>query len=282
MKAVNVKTLISLKKILFATDFSSAAGAALPYALEIARRYGATVCAVHVRGRSNNAHKTQAQQETDRLNEDMRSIPHEVVIREGDVRDTVLNLISEKGIDLVVAGTHGRTGLSKALLGSVAEAIFREAPCPVLTVGPGVAAAPPWNLRMHEILYATDLTPESLAALPYAISLAEENQARLTILTVTPAPRVGDLVDSEQYVASTLRQLHELIPPAAEISCEPNLVVEQGDAADKILDVANRYHADVIVLGVRQAHGPVGTHLGRRTAYKVVIDAAVPVLTVRG
>ena len=282
MQAIKARPLVSLKKILFATDFSSAAGAALPYALEIARRYGAKMCAVHVRGRSNEGDKIQVQQEADRLNEDLRSVPHEVVIREGDVRDTVLNLVNEKEIDLVVAGTHGRTGLRKVLLGSVAEAIFREAPCPVLTVGPGVAAAPPWNLRIHEILYATDFTPESLAAFPYAISLAEENQARLSILTVTPTPRVGDLVDPDQYVASTLRQLHDLMPLATEISSEPNFVVEQGDVAEKILDVAHRYHADVIVLGVRHLHKPIGTHLGRRTAYKVVIEAAVPVLTVRG
>jgi nucleotide-binding universal stress UspA family protein len=282
MKAVSARTLISLKKILFATDFSSAAEAALPYALEITRRYGAKVYAVHVRGRSNEEDKTQVQQETDRLNEELRRVPHEVVIGEGDVRDTVLNLINEKEIDLVVAGTHGRTGLRKVLLGSVAEAIFREAPCPVLTVGPGVAAAPPWNLRMHEILFATDFTPESLVALPYAISLAQENQARLSILTVTPPPGVGDLVDPEQYVASTLRQLRDLIPPTEEIGCQPNFVAEQGDPSEKILDVANRYHADVIVLGVRHVQGSVGTHLGRRTAYKVVIEAAVPVLTVRG
>jgi nucleotide-binding universal stress UspA family protein len=137
---------------------------------------------------------------------------------------------------------------------------------------------------MKGILYATDFSPESLSALPYAVSLAQEHQARLTILHVIGEPEVGELVHPENYVESTLRQLRELVPSEANSWCEPNFMVEQGPAAEKILDVAIALGADLIVLGVRSAAGHIGatTHLFLTTAHRVVTQAECPVLTVRG
>ena len=94
---------------------------------------------------------------------------------------TLSELIKTHQIDLAVIGTHGHGGLTKVFLGSVAEQIFHKAPCPVLTVGPNVSTDPVSIAAIHQILYATDFTPESLAAVPYAISLAEENQAHLSL-----------------------------------------------------------------------------------------------------
>jgi len=74
---------------------------------------------------------------------------------------------------------------------SVAETIVREAPCPVMTVGPRMVANPDWSLKIKEILYATDMTPSSDAALQYAISLATRNQARLIILNVQTQTQDG-------------------------------------------------------------------------------------------
>jgi nucleotide-binding universal stress UspA family protein len=198
-------------------------------------------------------------------------------------------LIKEKGIDLIVVGTRGRTGIAKTLLGSVAELILRQAPCPVLTVGPHVRLEQErWDTErygkqreMREILYATDLAADFPAAAPYAISLAQENQAHLVLLHVIEDQKAGELVQPEQVVDSMEHKLRQLVPQEAELWCEPVSLVEQGEPAEKILDVANRRHADLIVLGARSAKG-LATHLNAGTVHKIVSQAKCPVLTVRG
>jgi nucleotide-binding universal stress UspA family protein len=154
----------------------------------------------------------------------------------------------------------------------------------VLTVGPHASVDPERAVKMHEILYPTDLTPESLVARPYALSLAEENQACLTLLNVCANPKAGDLIDPAQYVDPTLRLLRSLVPAEAELWCQPKCVVEKGDPAEKILEVAERRQADLIVLGVRGENGVPGaaTHLGGALTHKIVARAKCPVLTVRG
>ena len=108
---------------------------------------------------------------------------------------------------LVVVGTHGRPGISKVLMGSVAERIFRQASCPVLTVGPNVSGEPEAIVDMHTILFPTDFSPESVAAVPYATSLAQEHQARVYLLHVTS----GAVDDVPEVSVKTA--LHNLIPP---------------------------------------------------------------------
>jgi nucleotide-binding universal stress UspA family protein len=296
MNATGTLARISLKHILYATDFSSAAEAALPYVLGLAKLYGATVHSLHVRApypvmvgpeampQVMEAQEEQAKLDAKRLDEAFSSVPHDVSIREGDLWPTIAELVQRKNIDLIVLGTRGRTGLQRALLGSVAEEIFRRAPCPVLTVGPHISKDTKRRLAMKEILYATDFSPESLGGLPYALTMAQEHEARLTILHVIGDPGVGDLVYPKNYVESTLRRLHEFVRPEAKSWCEPNFRVEQGPVAEKILEVAVALGADLIVLGIRHSSAHIGatTHLFRRTAHRVVTQAECPVLTVRG
>jgi nucleotide-binding universal stress UspA family protein len=153
-----------------------------------------------------------------------------------------------------------------------------------LTIGPHSHANPPRGGEFTEILYATDFSAESLNAAPYAISLAEEFQARLTLLHVIAEEKPGDLILPRELLASSERRLHEIFPAEAEPWCVPQFVVEKGAAAEKILEVAERRKADLIVLGVRRPSGFPGaaTHLPIATAHKVVAQATCPVLTVRG
>jgi len=294
MQAVKARTRITLKNILFATDFSQAADAAAPIAIQIARRYGAKVYGVHVNRFDDytvaapnawaamaEAAEKETKEDAGRLNEQLQGIEHEVVIGEGNLWEVLSNLISEKEIDLVVVGTRGRTGFGKTLLGSVAEQILRQSRCPVLTVGPHVN---PWSdeyVKMREIVYATDLATDTPVAAPYAISLAQENQAHLVLLHVIEHPKPGDLVDSPEGVNLKARKLQQLVTEQAGLWCEPTYIVEQGPAAEKILDVAKRRRTDLIVLGARPAKG-LATHLNMGTVHKVVSQATCPVLTVRG
>ena len=147
-------------------------------------------------------------------------------------------------------------------------------------MGPHVTLEPEKAAEMQEILYATDLAADFPVAAPYAISLAQENQAHLVLLHVIEDPKTGDLVQPEQVAESMERKLRQLVPSEAELWCEPACLVEQGESAEKILHVAKRRHPDLIVLGARAAKGLLGaaTHLTAGTVHKVVLQAKCPVL----
>src|SRR4029077_1477166 len=140
------------------------------------------------------------------------SVPHEVTVTEGDLWLALSEIANKQHSDLIVMGTHGRKGVSRALLGSAAEEVFRNAHCPVLTVGPHVSHNTERRLAMKEILFATDFSPESLAALPLAVSMAQEHLSNLTFLNVTGKSEVGELVHAGQYKESTMRRLQSLVP----------------------------------------------------------------------
>ena len=134
------------------------------------------------------------------------------------------------------------------------------------------------------MLWATDFTPESLAAAPLAFSLARHRHARLTLLNVLEGPAAEDLVDRRLYVDSTVRALQHQVPKDTSENCELNYEVREGLPSAEILKVARERGADLIVLGVRPATGRLGlaTHLARPTAHRVVCKATCPVLTIRG
>src|SRR5260370_18509511 len=215
------------------------------------------------------AAEKETKEDAQRLDGQLQGIEHEVVIGEGNTWEVMSNLLEQKEIDLIVLGTRGHTGLGKVILGSVAEQILRQAPCPVLTVGPHVN---PWSdeyAKMREILDATDLAIDNPIAAPYGISLVQENQAHLVLVHVIEDLKARDLVDSAEVVDFKERKLQQLVTEQAALWCEPAYIVEQGPAAEKILDVAKRRHTDLIVLGARPAKG-VAMHLNTGTVNKVV------------
>jgi nucleotide-binding universal stress UspA family protein len=299
MKTVEAGKRITLNNILFATDFSIHSNAALPFALAIAHQYGAKIYGAHVMASAGYlltapdlwpAHIQQEKQLEDsvkgRLDEQLRGVQHETLVGVGDVWNTLSRLISKHDIDLLVVGTHGRTGAQKLLMGSIAETIFRQAYCPVLSIGPNVSCRPSDEIQFHNILLATDLGEESLASLRYAFSLAEEAQATLTLLHVVEQPAVG-IIDLEAVTACVMSQLKQLVPPDAEAWCRVECLVEFGQQfalpAQRILDIARDKAADLIVLGVHPTSRAMSTvtHLAQTTAQHVVAHATCPVLTIR-
>jgi nucleotide-binding universal stress UspA family protein len=297
MKTVETPARVQVRNILFPTDFSSAAHAASPYAAEFAKRFGAKLFALHVATPAVNpmtepatwaalqrAAEAEAGKQKQDLLDSFRGIQPEVLIEEGGLWSTLESVLQNNNIDLIILGTRGRSGVKKLLLGSVAEEIFRRASCAVLTVGPFSPEEPPRDGKISEIVYATDFSPESVAAASYAVSLAQEFQARLTLLHVIPDQNTGDLLHAENLVDSSTRLLRSLVPAEADLWGEPRFTVERGTPAEKILAVAARRQADLIVLGVRRPSGFPGaaTHLPIATAHKIVSRATCPVLTVRG
>ncbi len=296
MTYVNPETRVTLQNILFATDFSSSSEAALPYALSVARAYNSHMYVAHVIRPDlfqlvPPEEALALQQSTRRHAEEqmaallisgrLRDVPHRVLIGEGPLWPVTLSFIEEHQVDLVVVGTHGRTGARKLLLGSAAEEIFRLSPCPVLTVGPHVTVPPPEKAHIRRLLLATDFSSQSERAASYALSLAQEHEAHVTLLHV-----VKDAHDMSERNRGVLqefftRRLQGLIPQGVDLWCEPEIRVEFGDPAETILASALKEDADLLVLGIRRS-GTFSGHLPPATAYKVVCQSRCPVLTVRG
>jgi nucleotide-binding universal stress UspA family protein len=287
---------VRLRNVLFATDFSAASERALNYALAIARRYESHLYVAHVIRPDMyqplppdpfvpalELSRPTAEQEMANLliSARLRGVSHEVLLEEGGIWPALSRMIKEKNIDLVVLGTHGRTGAGRILLGSVAEEIFRLAQCPVLTVGPKASDQPPVEGDFRHILYPTDFSPACESALPYALSLAQEHQARLTLLHVAQdidGVSAKSLSESREFL---IHRLEKLVPPGAELWCEPESAVGFGPPVEGILQVATARKSDLIVLGIRGDGGLLG-HLLSNKAYKIVCQAPCPVLTVRG
>jgi len=298
MKTAVAGQRIAVENVLFATDFSTCSDAALPYAASIARRFGATLHAVHVmptfadaffasgERKSVEAEKehTQIEAYLEGLENQLEDTSPKIRTPRGKISDALTKVIEEDKIDLLVLGTHGRSGVRKLITGSIAEEIFRRVACPVLSIGPNVSSHPKDEIEFHKILFATDFSENSLSALPYAISLAEENQADLLLLHVVEQPAAG-VVDG--FSASLLSHLRALVPPEAEPWCRSQCLLEFGELfappSSRILEIAADREADLIVLGVHPAYGKLGvvTHLASNTA-KIVTEAACPVLTVGG
>jgi nucleotide-binding universal stress UspA family protein len=299
MTIAQIGKRISLKNLLFLTDFSEPSEAALPFGLAIAHSYGSTVHALHVLLPSPYTYMTpemasillddqedRAKAEMQRVEAELTGLPRETIIERGGAIWSVLSqVLKERGIDLIVLGTHGRTGAQKLLLGSSAEEVFRRARVPVLTIGPGAKNGTHNGGRFRCVLFATDFNAVSRIAAPYAISLAQENQARLVLLHVlrTPKPRKGTRPE-ELSVAEAMHRLERLVPEDAELWCRPEPMVEHGEPGRQILDTAKRCGADLIVLGVRgmDTLTSVATRMERAIAYNVAAHASCPVLTVRG
>ena len=288
---------LRLKNFLFLTDFSEPSELAIPFAVSLAREYEATLQALHVLTPVPLTYATAesataaiegleegAQAAMQRLDSQLAGVNHETILVRGEsVWSSVEKIIGDRNIDLVVLGTHGRTGAMKLMLGSVAEEIFRRASIPVLTIGPSVRKGTHNGGRFHGVLLATDFTPEGQAAAPYAISVAQENQARLLLLHVMRDPRTSK-GQPQESVANVMHQLYEIVPQNAEFWCRPEASVRFGAPAERILEASTELGADLIVLGVRDPGRRMGaaTHLERAIAHKVVAHASCPVLTIRG
>jgi CPA2 family monovalent cation:H+ antiporter-2 len=217
-----------------------------------------------------------------------------LVLREAsDVRNEILSLARSLACDLLVIGSHGRSGFERLLLGSVTEKVVRKSPCPVMVVPahtttasrPGLAGS-----TRPRIVAAVDFSDASLTAVEYAISLAEEADADLVLLhtiEVPPELREHLPVASDfdvarlhaEATAESLNRLRRLVPESARTFCHIATEVSEGAAYRHILRVAGEQQADLIVMGV---HGRGALDLllfGSNTA-RVIRAATCPVLIV--
>jgi len=284
--------MLRLKHILMATDFCRISTAALSHALGIAKRCHSTVSILHVINppffdmtrEDLSTALDCAEREAKKLTKQLESeglvagLSVDVAITVGPVWPTIANVLAEKNSGLLVLGTHGRSGLGKFVLGSVAESAFREAPCPVLTVGPMAATCRTSGGAAKHLLVPTDLSPESTYALRYGLSLARATGGDVTLLHVLKLRKkaTGEGASQAALVKGRLDQFLSEHPDAATMVVAR---VEFGDPARLIVRVAEQSGADLIVMGVRawSAEGPPMW----QTAYNVLLQAHCPVVSMK-
>ena len=214
----------------------------------------------------------------------------EVHVVQGTPKQEILRAVSEHHPDLLVMGTHGRSGFDRLVLGSITESVLRRAPCPVLTVTE--RAAPeytPERPPFARILCPVDFSPASIRAMEFALSLAEESYGRLTLLhALEPLPMeeaalmarfdVGGYQNAVERLA--IERLDDVLPVNVRDWCKPERVVMRGRAYETILRAAEQGGADLIVMGIH-GRNPIDLALFGSTSQHVVRGARCPVMIIR-
>jgi nucleotide-binding universal stress UspA family protein len=288
---VETSSRVAIHNVAVATDFTPCSEHAVEHALAVARHFGAKLHFLHLLRPSQfpmaaelmPALADAADRDYDRLlgrlHHDHRLEGIEVHrwVEQGEIPDLAGAFIRDQHIDLLILGTHGRTGLQRLLHGSVAQQMFHSVRCPVLTVGPR-ASGPGPQLQLKRVLFATDLSRESLAAIPWVLTAVAEWHTALDLLHVCKSgnPAHRDVMD--QLTARLAVNLAD--SSEGKGTTPPHGEVLSGKASPTILDFATRHHEDLIVLGLK----PQRTLYSASTwshAYEIVRQAPCPVLSIR-
>lgn len=295
---------LALRNILVATDFSPCSERALLHAVAAAHHCGSTLYLAHVvqpgifytlppdayMGTPDaldlalKQASTEAQtQVTDVLRRThCEDVKHRILVQQGAaVGETLRTIIERENVDLAVVGTHGRTGLRRIVMGSVAENVFRYAPCPVLTVGPHSWRSDPQSVHLKHVLFPTDFSTDSARALPIAMATAADFGAAFTVLTIIERLD-GEAVHDRSRVVSALEQrMREMVCAVGPVPPETVFQVKFGDVAEVVIEAVARLGVDLVVFGLKAPDTYVD-RLPWMHAYKVVCEAGCPVLSLRG
>jgi nucleotide-binding universal stress UspA family protein len=294
-----------IERILCAVDFSDCSRRGIDYAVAMARWYNAKVTALHVlppvllppyfEAPSYPTAVHRNPQDLDKTRQELSRFAEQEggafcvspMVVEGSIVNEIVRAARTSEADLLVIGTHGRSGFQRFVLGSVAESVLRHASCPVLTVPPHMADVVPADPRIfRQIVCAVDFSPCSLRALDYAASLADHAQAELVVLHVYEpvaeyvAVTVGGM-NNELLRAAAERQLRDVVTEHVKAAVHTTPLLHTGKPGPEILDVAGSHAADLIVLGVA-GRGAVDMAWFGSTTHHVVRHATCPVLTLRG
>ncbi|HET9790678.1 MAG TPA: universal stress protein, partial [Candidatus Angelobacter sp.] len=235
------------ENILFATDFSDYSRHAIPYVSSLAHAFGSRVFLCHVVTPSQLViaapeaapylYEAECRNSEEQLAAmadlpELKGLRTQPVMCTGLLEDELTDVIKQKHIDLIVLGTHGRTGLRRLVLGSAAEQVCRMSDCPVLTIGPDLLIGPKVNIR--RIVVPVDFSPQSKTVLPYVAGIASQYGASVTFLHVIP---VDAAAKDGHTLGDTARQTFKKTMAAGIAELDYEFLVEFGDRAETILQV---------------------------------------------
>ncbi len=311
-------------RVLCPVDLSDASVRPLAYAEAVARWYGGHVTAFHaappqmpaalpddgafqplptipVVTRADLMHQLRALVAAAQFEESDVTI----VMGEGRAADEIVKQAKTMGADLVVMGTHGRSGFRRLVLGSVTEKVLRTAPCPVLTVPPHAPATPSLPPALKLILCAVDFSPASVGSFHQAVDIGRRARASVLVVhsidwleskgrdelvnaVVRVDPRVPPEVAEEirqetirqQLIDDASKDLAELVSSETAEGCDVTTMVVTGRADSEILRIAEENGADLIAMGAQRCGGAELALFGS-TTQQVVRGAFCVVLTVR-
>ncbi len=296
---------LNIDTILFPTDFSDVAEGAFAHAAHLALRYHATIHVFNVvspdADDASNPMDFLPVEPTDGTDVDDTAVQHVDVQTATQERGTVpvvytqmdsttpaeaiIEYASDKNVDLVVMGTHGRQGMDRLLSGSVSEEVVRRAPCPVFTVLPSQEEETVPTIS--RVLAPVDLSEQSDLVVNHAAALADAYAAPLDLLHVVEeaaypsAYGLDPLAPSLPNVQDRAREALETLAGRLDLRTDPiNVHVLAGNAARDIVEFADEQEADLIVMAT---HGRTGLErfLIGSVAEKVVRRAPCPVFTLK-
>ena len=289
-----------LKSILCPIDFSDFSAAAYQYALSLAEYYKARIVALHVVELWKYPFADYAAHEADyakfsrALNEggevqllrfvkeySATGLQPELVVRQGNAPNCILSFAQKENMEVIVMGTHGRRGFDRLVLGSTTDRVMRKAACPVLVVSnpshKALGTGPDGRHRLSRIVYCTDFSNNSERARGYAISLAAEYSAELTLLHV--AENSPDLARAEAIIAERTQELDKLVSETERKNLNVRSAVRFGQPYEEIVRHATEAQASLIIMTTRGGDAVDRAVFGS-TTYRVIQLGPCPVLAI--
>ena len=301
--------MIEFRNILCPIDLSDASVRPLAYAAAVARWYKSRLTVLHTvptfdpmqvrSGSLGDPVRIVQPMPREQVLEELRvalSSTHTATLEvtlAAEVGDDVTTIVDQAvtmPADLLVMGTHGRSGFDRFLLGSVTEKVLRKAPCPILTVPPRAPVTAPVDVTFTQILCPVDFSPSALQAFGFALDLARQSGGSVTVLHAIEwladesQPHAHfNVQDYRQHLIEDARARLQALIDEQKPGTTPavKVVVVAGRAYREILATAAAQEADLIVMGA-QGRGGVGLMLFGSSTQQVVRAATCPVLTVRG
>jgi nucleotide-binding universal stress UspA family protein len=285
-----------LQKILLPVDFSERSACAGHYAKGLATRFGAQILLLHVLtppqfefgpleiGGSMladlySARNQQAAEDLKSyLGDELAGLDVRRTVLDGEPAARIVELAEQEKADVIIMPTHGYGPFRRFILGSNTAKVLHDADCPVWT-GVHLAQAPCETPEVHTVLCAVDLGPQSSKALCWAALFAQEYGARLVLAhAMPPVPDAGEKPEASwaagvrDAAERELRRLRDFVHAGAD------LTVEIGEPASAICSLAERIHADALVIGRGSAAGVFGRL--RTNAYAIIRQSPCPVVSV--
>ena len=296
---------VEFRRIVCATDLSELSNQSIHYGASLAARFEALLILCYIIDLPvvsvHGAAYTYPQDYVEGLREDAlekfdtlmkdRPVNWQPAVTTGPVASTICNLAETEKADLVIAATHGRSGLKRWILGSVTERLIRSIGCPLLTITPTEHKFDFETVQrsgFKNILVGCDFSMDSSSAMQYGLSLAQEFEATIHLVHVIEPIAYRDKLLPSNMLDKNMKsnlftnlvdELSDRVPEEAYNWCEIKTQCLTGRPYEELVKYTEENAIDLIILGVR-GHSLVESMLLGSTTDRVIRRASCPVLSV--
>ncbi|MBU8911813.1 MAG: universal stress protein [Desulfobacterales bacterium] len=289
---------IKPKKIMCAVDFSDFTNIILSYGKSLASEFGSTLCLCHIVSGTlmissfGHSYIAYTDVKDDRIRyakdklkkiaeSEVSDIDCEIIVSYGHAADEIDQAARENNVDMVIAATHGGSGVKRFLIGSVTDRLIKILTCPLLVLHARenyLVSPVEKSIKLNRILVGCDFSQDSKLAFDYALSLAQEFQTQLYLAHVIRPNE--DLKEKSNLSSRLEEQLACMVPEESRNWCTPVTIQLEGQPYKELIDFAEQKEVDMIVLGVH-GHSLLEQFIVGSTTDRVISQASCPVLVVR-